>query len=155
VGILYQLREWKMSYITDLSNQYREEIRDMARQVMSEINDRYDVYMQDIQDERMRIAHELEVFYEQQHIQDAIAPYTDFESWFNSLSEDEQSDWHELYVAYQYGPNGDSLVRDDDTFTHNVLVMLFSKDDYQKLPFCCHCDSRGHQSGACIKDLQS
>lgn len=144
-----------MSYITDLSNQYREEIRGLAMQAMSEINERFDEYMWDSYVDRMRVERELDAFYEQQLLQDTIAPYTDIESWFSSLSEGEQSSWSELYVAYQYGPEGDSLVREGDVLQHAVLAMLFSKDDYQKLPFCCHCDSRGHQSGACIKDLQS
>lgn len=140
-----------MCFITELSNQYRQDIRVMAMQAMSEINDKIDDALYDAYSGRLKAVSDLERFYENQHFMSMIEPYSNIRDWFNALSDDDKYGWYDLYTRYQYGPEGDSLIAENDKLSNEVMGYLLQCDEYLKQPFCGFCDSRGHKEGECMK----
>ncbi|GEA09165.1 hypothetical protein KUL42_39260 [Alteromonas sp. KUL42] len=129
-------------------------IRALAADAITEINSRYVELLAESEEEhycRMQaIDHYFEERENQRDFMDAIAPHKTVGHWFDELSEESQLSWHDTYHGYMYGPNGDSLLSEDDYLSWEVMALLQSRDTYLKQPFCSYCDSRGHRSGECI-----
>lgn len=130
------------------------DIQWLALTVRTEINRKADEILEDQfwahQSRLQKIQWDEEQRLKQQVVEEALQPYSTIEQWFEHQSEDTQSYWYTRYQDYQYGPNGDATVREDDFFAWEVIGYLYQSDPILKQPFCAWCDSRGHESGACM-----
>lgn len=125
------------------------EVSHLAASVMAAIDDTAnDVMLGIFEDHQWNLAR-IEQTEARAAVAAFISPYESIEQWFDSLTEGEQGDWYECYQKYMLAPGGD-LMYEDDIVGQSVMDLLFSRDPYYKQPFCPHCDSRGHEPGACM-----
>lgn len=142
------------------------EIKQKAQAVIAQINQRADEIIEDLRADHMGAMHHLDWVVEQRdiaaEIKARIHPYDSFEDWWDNLPEEDEdglwsthagrSSWSELYQEFQYGVDSDRAISDDDHFSFAVMGFLRNRDTYLMQPFCCYCDSRGHENGGCMSD---
>lgn len=131
------------------------EIREMAQAAIDQINRRVDEILDEMAlnhfEAMQRLDFEEERREAEAEIASHLAPHGSFEAWWESLEDEERWEWQDLYGRYQYGPEGDMALNGENHFAQAVMSFLFGRDSYQKQPFCPYCDSRGHESGACMR----
>lgn len=131
------------------------EIRQRAQAAIEQINRRADEILEEMALNHFETMQWLDIKEERRgaeaQVSSCLAPHLSFDSWWNSLEDDERWEWQDLYGRYQYGPDGDMAINGQNQFAVAVMSFLRDRDSYQKQPFCAYCDSRGHESGACIR----